>query len=582
RETVNTLRLWSARASEQFLPDYRNHGDYARACDERSRSGRITRLLIPDEDIRRTTELRIKQQYFFVSASLQDIIRRYKVRNADMEKFPDKVVIHLNGSRGAIAIAELMRLLVDVEGMRWEKAWEITRAVFTYTSHAVAYENLENWPVYMLEQALPRHIQIIYEINLRHLNAIPVTNDTALIRDLSIVEEGEVKRVRMAHLAVLGSSTVNGVSLAQSERLKTRIFGTLASYVPTKFVNTTNGVAYRRWLLVANEPLAGLIDEAIGDGWKKDSSELEKLSGFVDNENFLSRFEQVRSAAKRRLADRLAKTLQVTMDHNALVDIQTTRIHPYKRQVLNVLGILWRYHRICAGKDEDVNRVHLFAGRAAPSDHLAKQVLHLINVVAAVVNGDPRTQGKLRVIFVPNWSVSWGECIMPAADVTEAIGAPNLEACGCSSLKACFNGGVVLGSKTGVNYEIADKVGNDNILLFGHDGAQVDALAGYAPGVILDENPELKTVLNNLEDQILPAQAGGDAIFPLVDSLRDSDPQLVLLDFGEYIIRQYEIDRLYRDRRRWLGMSLINIAHAGYFSSDRAVLNYEKDIWKIT
>lgn len=582
RDTVNTLRLWSARASEQFLTDYRNHGDYVRACDEKSRSGRITRLLIPDEDIRRATDLRIKQQYFFVSASLQDILRRYKLHNTDLGKLGEKVVVHLNGSRGAIAVAELMRLLMDVEGIPWETAWEIVRSVFVYTSHAVAYENLESWPVYMFEQSLPRHIQIIYEINQRHLDSLPVTDDTSLIRDLSIVEEGEVKRVRMAGLAILGSSIVNGVSAAQSRRLKTRIFGNLAPYVPARFVNTTNGVAYRRWLLCANEPLSKLIDEAIGEGWKREPEELEKLAGLAEDEGFLRRLGEVKAAAKRRLAEQLAGRCGVTVDPDALVDVQTTRIHPYRRQMLHVLGILNRYHRICADQDTGVNRIHLFAGRAAPSEHLAKQILHLINLVAGIVNGDKRTEGKMKVVFVPSWSVTWGEIVMPAAEVAEAIAAPNLEACGSSGLKALFNGAVVVGSKTGVNCEIAERVGGDNIMLFGHDGDGVDALTDYSPAAILESDPELKTVLNSLEDQLLPSQPGGDAVFPLIDSLRNSDSELVLLDCREYICQHDEIDRRYRDRRRWLGMSLANIAHAGYFSSDRAVRDYAREVWKIS
>jgi starch phosphorylase len=581
RDTVNTLRLWSARASEQFLQDYRNHGDYARACDEKSRSGRITRLLIPDEDVRRATDLRIKQQYFFASASLQDIIRRYKTRNDDIEKLADKVVIHLNGSRGAIAVAELMRLLMDVEGLEWGKAWRIVRDVFVYTSHAVAAENLENWPVYLVEQALPRHIQIIYEINQRHLDSIAVTDDTQFIRDLSVVEEGEVKRIRMAYLAVLGSSTVNGVSAAQSRRLKTRIFATLATHVPTRFVNTTNGVAYRRWLLCANEPLAGLIDEAIGEGWRLDAGELEKLAPLASDGAFLQRLDDVKMKAKRRLAERLASICDVVIDPEALIDVQTTRIHPYKRQVLHVLGILRRYHRICSGEDDGVNRVHIFAGRAAPSDHLAKQILHLINVVAGAVNGDPRTHDRIKMVFIPDWSVTWGEFVLPAADVTEAIGAPNYEACGCSSLKAAFNGAVIIGSKTGVNREVAERVGDDNILLFGHDSEQIDALSDYAPGAVLGENADLKTVLNNLEDQLLPSRPGGDAIFPLIDSLRNNDPQLVLLDFREYITQHARIDQVYRDRRHWLAMSALTMAHMGYFSGDRAVLDYARDIWKL-
>jgi starch phosphorylase len=573
-ETVNTLRLWSARASEEFLKDY------VRACDEKSKSGRITRLLLPDEDIRRASDLRLKQQYFFVSASLQDILRRFKAHNADVADLPNKVAIQLSGSSCSIAVAELMRLLVDVEGLGWEVAWEVTRRTFSYTSHAISRENLESWPVYLMEQILPRHLQIIYEINARHLQSIRTSGlGPEAIRELSVVEEGEVKRIRMAHLAVLGSSALNGVSTVHTNMLQNRIFGDFLPHVHTPVFNITNGVAYRRWLASANAPLASLITEAIGDKWLREPAELCALEKFVDDEQFLFRLGDLKHAAKRKLGEVLQRCCDFELDSSAFVDVQAKKIHPYKRQVLNVLNILDRFLRIRDGEDPAGYRVHVFAGRAMPADHMGKQIIHLIHIVADAVNRELLTENRLRVLFVPNFGVSLAECLVPAADLTEEIAAPGLEACGTTNMKFASNGAIAMASRAGANLDMERIIGSENIFLFGRNGDE--ARSSIQPHEMIAQNPRLQSIFKVLEEEVLPAAKDGDMVYPLLASLRDKDPFGVLIDFDSYHQQQDAVDQCYRNHRQWLAMSLRNIARIGYFTSDRAVREYAREIWKV-
>ncbi|MBD3392472.1 MAG: glycogen/starch/alpha-glucan family phosphorylase [Chitinivibrionales bacterium] len=580
--TVNTIRLWSARPTEEFLSDYLNHGDYVRACEETSESGRITKVLFPDEDVRRTTEMRIKQQYFLVSASLQDIVRRFKQHNNDILELDKKVAIHLNGSRCAVAVPELLRILIDREGVPWQKAWDITRNVFSYTSHAVAKDNLENWPVYLMEQILPRHVQLVYEINQVHLDAVRKegAKESGLIRELSLVEEGEVKRFKMAHLAVLGSHAVNGVSRMQTDLLTQRIIGPLALRGSASFINATNGIAHRRWLLCANRPLASLITEAIGDSWATNPEELERLAEFVRDDEFLFRLGDAKHAAKRRLANEVLRRLDIELDMRAMFDVQTKKIHPYKRQMLNLLGLLARYLRIKNGEDPVTSRLHIFAGKATPSDQLAKQIIKLIWIVSKIVNEDPQTAGKMSVVFVPDYGISWAEYLVPAADLSEQIATPHLEASATSNMKFAINGAVTIASKCGSNVEMIERIGSENVVAFGHGVGDIEALKEYKPYEVLESSAELKAVFSFLE-KALSQFPDGHAVYPLLSSLQDADPFYVLLDFEDYVAKQRMVDEIYQDRLRWLAMALMNVANCGWFSSDRAVREYAAEIWNV-
>jgi glycogen phosphorylase len=581
-QTVNTLRLWSARASEEFLPDYVNHGDYVRACEEKSLYGRITKVLFPEEDVRRATELRIKQQFFFVSAALQDILRRYKMHNPDIKELDKKVVIQLMGSRCALAIPEMMRLLVDKENVPWMKAWEITRNVFSYTSHAVTRDNLETWPVYKLKEILPRHMQIIFDINQVHLDKArsDLGLNSDLIRELSIIEEGEVKRVRLADLAVLGSFSVNGVSREQTEILKKKIFPQFATYVPERFRIKTFGIAHRRWLLCANNALSELIKEAIGDSWIVDPQRLQDLEKYVDDKEFLIRLCAVKKSAKARLADYITKSVGIQLDHSPLFDIQSRNIHPGKRQVLHVLHILQRYLKIKQGESLACPRVHIFAGKASPSDFLAKQIIHLINVTADLVNKDPATEKQMKVVFIPNFGITWAERIIPAADLSEQISTAFLEASGTFNMKFAFNGAVTIASRSGSNIEMVERIGAEYIYPFGKTGDELLEFQNYRPMDVLNSDQRLKGIFALL-DGLIPKVQDGNAINPLLSSLRDADRQYVLLDYNDYIMKQELIDKLYIDQEAWAKTSLMNIARIGWFSSDRVVSEYVNEVWKV-
>lgn len=581
-DTVNTLRLWAGIPSEEFLPDYSNHGDYVRACEEKFQSGRITNYLIPDDDIRRATEMRIKQQYFFVSASLQDIIRRYKLHNSDITNFDEKVVIQLNGSKCAIAIAEFMRLLVDEEKVPWKKAWSITQNVFTYTSHAVSFENLERWPVYIVEEILPRHLQIIYDINEGHLNQVRGKGkyNDSMIRELSIIEEGEVKWIRMAHLAVLGSFSINGVSRAQSDILKNNIFNTFSDFIPGKLRSVTNGVALRRWLICANKPLAGLITDMLGTGWMTDFEEVKKLESFKDDPEVIARLGDIKHAAKRHLQAFLAERLDIAIDADTFFDVHTRKIHPFKRQMLHILYILRQYLVIKNGGDLTVQRTHIFGGKATPSDFLARQIIHLINIVVEIIKNDPDTANKMNVVFVPNYNLTLAEKIIPAADLSEHLSAPGYEASGTSNMKFAVNGASIIGSPSGSNLELEEKLGSESFVMFGHAGDELKKMKSYNPWTLIEKNDELQAIFKFL-DETIPIFPDGNLVNPLLATLRDKDQYLVLRDYTDYIKKQDAIDKRYHDRTAWHSQSLVNVARAGWLSSDRVVGEYATKIWKL-
>ncbi len=581
--TVNTLRMWASRASEDFLPDYANHGDYVRACEEKSRSGTLTKVLFPEEDVLRATELRLKQHYFLVSASLQDIVRRFKVDNADLMKLPEKATIQLSGSSCALAIPELMRILVDEENMAWEKAWEISGKIFTYTSHAVSKEGLETWPVYMMTQTLPRHMEIIYEINQFHLDKVRSRwgNREDLVRELSVIQEGEVKRVRIANLALLGSFQVNGVSATQTLQLTSKVHPEFSFISPEKFQNKTNGISHRRWLLSANRPLSELITDAIGESWIHDAQNLSKLERYAKNDDFIRRFERVRAAAKNDFSLFVKKQYGFDIDPQGMFDVHCKKIHQYKRQVLQVLHILSRYIRMKNGETFPINRVNIFAGKAAPADQLAKQIIKLISVTARIVNDDPAMRGKMSVFFLPDYDVSLAEKIVSAADLSEQIATPGQEACGTGNMKFSVNGAITIASRSGSNIELIEKIGEENIIVFGKRAEDLPDFRRYQPSEFLRSNKLLSSIFSLLEERSERSPQNGLSIKPLLSTLKDSDRYFVLFDFDDFIRQQERVDAFYHDRETWWQKSLSAIARSGWFSIDRTVTEYARDIWKI-
>lgn len=582
-DVVNTLRLWSARASEEFLPDYINHGDYVRACEEKSELGRITKVLFPEEDVRRSTEMRMKQQFFFVSASLQDIIRRFKTTNDNLLDFDRKVVIHLNGSRCALAIPELMRILVDIEGVPWKKAWSITQNVFSYTSHAMHRDHIESWPVYKVTQMLPRHMQIMFDINQIHLENIRNTfsSEADTTRELSLIEEGDVKRVRLANLAVLGSFCVNGVSRVQTEMLRTKLFPVHDQFFVGKFRSVTTGVAHRRWLLTGNPDLAALISDTIGTAWTTNAEELAQLEEKINDSSLLQQFSEVKMVAKRRLCTYVQEAGGRQLDPYALFDIQVGKVHPGKRQVLHLFHILNDYLRIKTGGTVASPRVHIFSGKASPSDFLAKQVIHLINVVSDIVNTDEEVSRKLAVAFIPDFGMTEAEHIIPAADLSEHLSAPIFEAAGTFNMKFAFNGAITLGSRCGSNLELAEKIGEPPFYTFGKMVDELQALQVYAPSALAEADTRLKAIFTLLED-VLPLVPDGNSVYPLISSLKDTDRYYVVLDFDDYIRQQERIDAAYGDQYEWGQKCLLTIARSGCFSSDRTIREYAKTIWKVS
>jgi len=580
--TVNTLRLWSARASEEFLPDYANHGDYARACEEKSQLGRITKILFPEEDVRRATEMRMKQQFFFISATLQDIIRRYKVQNQDMRDFDKKVIIHLNGSRCALAIPELMRILIDNENVSWDQAWRITSNVFSYTSHAMSKDHLESWPVYKVTQMLPRHMQIVFDINQIHLENIRKTfsSDQEIVRELSLIEEGEVKRIRLANLAALGAFSVNGISRPQTDILCKKLFPVHTRFYPDKFRNITTGIAHRRWLMCANPPLAELITTTIGGAWQTDAEHLSQLEKHVDNKEFIDKFIAVKKAAKKQLGTYLETLVGRSVATDAMFDIQIGKIHPYKRQVLHLLFILHRYLHICGGGSVGAKRVHVFSGKASPSDFLAKQIIHLTSLVADIVNNDAEVSKFSTVVFVPNFGMSQAERIVPAADLSEQLSTASYEAAGTFNMKFSFNGTLTIASRCGTNIELHEKLGEPSCLLFGKDAEELQTLQAYKPYELASADPRLSAIFTML-DEVLPGYPDGNSVYPLISSLRDSDRFFVMLDFDDYVRQQGVIDSMYADSVEWAKNCIRAIARSGHFASDRSTREYARDIWKV-
>ena len=582
---VNTLRLWSARASEEFNLSYFNDGDYERAVLDKMMTENISKVLYPSDNVSQGRELRLKQEYFFTAASLADIIRRFKMENTDVRELPEKAAIQLNDTHPSIAIAELMRILVDEEKVDWDTAWEATVNTFAYTNHTIMPEALECWPVSLFERLLPRHLQIIYEINLRFLKDVakefPGDNDR--LRRMSIVEEGDVKKLRMAHLAVVGCHSINGVSELHSELLKTRLFKDFYDIFPERFNNKTNGITQRRWLKKANEGLSDLITDAIGDGWATDLYKLEKLLRFKDDKGFRDKWAEVKTANKKLLADYIYKTMGLEVEASALFDVQVKRIHEYKRQLLFGFYILSQYLKI--KKDPRASflpRTFIVGGKAAPGYAMAKLIIKFINSIADAVNKDKTIDGKMRVVFLENYCVSLAEKIFPASELSEQISTAGTEASGTGCMKFMMNGALTIGTFDGANIEIAEAVGEDNIFIFGLRESEIQGLRsrGYDPNEYIGRSRQLQDIINLIQSNFLsPVEFG--LFEPIVRSISANDYFFVCADFDKYLNAQEAVSSAYRARTDWIKKSIINVARSGRFSSDRTIAEYAKDIWNV-
>jgi glycogen phosphorylase len=584
--TVNNLRLWSAKASRDFNLKCFNEGNYLKAVQEKNESENLSKVLYPDDTTEYGRVLRLMQQYFFVCASLQDILRRFRTDHDDFDELPDKVAIQLNDTHPSIAIPELMRVLVDVHQLGWDRAWDITRRTFSYTNHTLMPEALETWPLGMFEQTLPRHLQIIYEINHRFLEHArhSYPGDVDRLRRLSVVDETGGRRLRMAHLAIIGSHQVNGVSEIHTDLMKRTIFSDFDSLEPGKITNITNGITPRRWLNQANPSLSALICEHIGSAWITNLAGLRELEPWADSPEFRRRFRDVKLANKERLARLIAARVNVPVDVSSLFDVQVKRIHEYKRQLLNLLHVVTRYNRIRQGRlDGIVPRTVVFSGKAAPGYAMAKLVIKLVHAVGDVVNNDPAVCGLLRVVFVDDYSVSNAERIIPAADLSEQISTAGTEASGTGNMKLALNGALTIGTLDGANIEIRTEVGADNMFIFGMTVEEVQAArrAGYNPWDVYWADTELRQALDMIGGGYFSADAVG-RFQSIVDALTaHGDPFMLLADYASYVACQDRVDALYRDEEEWARRAILNVARMGRFSSDRTIAEYASRVWGV-
>jgi starch phosphorylase len=583
--TVNNMRLWAAKASRDFNLTYFNEGNYIKAVEEKNESENLSKVLYPDDTTQMGRELRLKQQYFFVCASIQDILRRFTKYHPHLDELPDKVAIQLNDTHPSIGIPELMRVLIDIHHLEWDRAWDITRRTFSYTNHTLMPEALETWPVKLFEEILPRHLQIIYEINYRFLEDVRHLNpgDTDLLRRLSIVDEGGGRRLRMAHLAIVGSHRVNGVSQIHTDLMKKTIFADFERFFPGKIINITNGVTPRRWLQEANPGLSSLITSRLGKGWLCDLSELKNLAPLAEDAEFRRRFREVKRENKERLAEIIKMRLKIIVDPASLFDVQIKRIHEYKRQLLNVLHVVTRYNRIKEGRAENlVPRTVIFSGKAAPGYAMAKLIIKLIHSVGDVVNNDPAAGDLLKVAFIPDYSVSNAEKIIPACDLSEQISTAGTEASGTGNMKLALNGALTIGTLDGANIEMKDEVGRDNIFIFGLTAEEATALRakGYNPWDIYNTNTELKKALNVIAGGYFSPGAP-DLFRPVIDALTGGDHFLLLADYASYAACQERVDALYRNPEEWNRRAILNVARMGRFSSDRTVMEYAETVWNV-
>jgi glycogen phosphorylase len=584
--SVNTLRLWSAKSSREFDLKFFNEGNYIRAVEKKMQSETISKVLYPADNVIEGKELRFKQEYFLASATVHDVIYRFKKKHSDVRLLPLKVAIQLNDTHPTLAIPELMRVLIDLEGIPWDEAWEITQKTFAYTNHTILPEALEQWPVWFFEQILPRHLQIVYEINELFIKDLQARfpGDPERVSRMSIVEEHWERKIRMAHLAIVGSHSVNGVAALHTEILKHELFRDFYEMYPERFNNKTNGITQRRWLKMANPTLSGLIDEYIGDGWTRDLYELEKLRAVSGDPDFLRRWQQVKRDNKEELCRYMKLHNEIEVDPDSLFDVQVKRIHEYKRQLLNLLHIITLYNRIKENPEAPVvPRTFIFAGKAAPSYAAAKLTIRLISAVADVVNRDPDVAGRIKVVFLANYSVSLAEKIFPASDLSEQISTAGTEASGTGNMKFALNGALTVGTLDGANIEIMEEVGRENIFIFGLTAAEVGDLRtrGYNPKEYYNGNPELRRVLDMISSGFF--SPGSPELFtPITDSLLNlGDHYMLLADYASYVSCQQKVGELFQNKDEWARRAILNTAGMGKFSSDRTIEEYAREIWGI-
>ncbi len=583
--TVNNLRLWRARASRNFDFHAFNRGDYLAAVAERQQAETISKVLYPNDQGFSGKELRLKQQYFFVSASLQDLLRGFREQHADWERLPEQVAIQLNDTHPSIAIAELMRLLVDEEGLEWHRAWDLTTRTFAYTNHTVLPEALEKWSVDLLGKLLPRHLEIIYEINKHFLSEVVkiCPSDGALLSRISLIEESDPKQVRMPHLAIVGSHAVNGVAALHTELLKTTVFRDFHALFPERFQNKTNGITPRLWLKCANPELAALVTEQIGESWVTDLEQLQKLRSQSNDAAFRQEWQAIRQLKKQQFAAWLRQAHGLVVDPQTRFDVQIKRLHEYKRQLLNLLHVLRDYLRLKDHPNLELTpRTVILAGKAAPGYHMAKEIIRLANVISQLLEQDAQVREKLRLVFVPNYGVSVAQKLIPAADLSQHISTAGTEASGTSNMKFVLNGAPILGTLDGANIEILKAVGEENAFIFGLTAPEVQAVReqGYRPQDILHGNPELEVVLKLLVKGKL-ASKKGVGFRDLHDSLVFSDHYLLLADFASYAECHERVESAWCDSEQWTRRSIQNTAGAGTFSSDRTIRQYAEEIWNL-
>lgn len=580
---VTKLRLWSARATRDFDLKYFNQGNYIDAVKDKTISENLSKVLYPADTTLMGQELRLMQEYFFVSASLQDILARYNRVYDSLDSLPEKICIQLNDTHPSLAIPEMMRLLVDIYDYEWDAAWDLTRRTFSYTNHTLLPEALETWPISMLESILPRHLEIIYEINYQFLQEVKFQfpGQPDILARLSLVDDAN-RRIRMAHLCVVGSNRVNGVAALHTDLMKRHVFADFNRMAPDKFVNVTNGVTQRRWLLQSNPGLADLVTEAIGDSWTTDLKQIKQLEDFADDSAFQDRFMAIKQANKERLCHLVEARAGVTFDPSGLFDSQVKRIHEYKRQLLNLLHVITLYNRIRDGQEVQPRCV-VIAGKAAPGYFLAKQIIRLVNDVAAVVNNDPKTRGRLSLAFVPNYNVSAAEVIIPGTDLSEQISTAGTEASGTGNMKFALNGALTIGTLDGANIEIKDHVGDENIFIFGKTADEVNDMRahGYRPWDFYNGNEALKRAVDMIGEGFFNPDEPG-RYRPIFDTLlSQGDHYFLMADFESYLQTQGAVDAAYGNSREWVRKAIINVANMGEFSSDRSIHDYARTIWNL-
>lgn len=582
---VNNLRLWSAEAYNEFDFQDFNEGSYEEAVDSKIRAENLTKVLYPNDNIQQGKELRLRQQYFFVACSLHDILRRHFSEGGTVETLPEKVTIQLNDTHPTLVIPEMMRILVDERGVEWGKAWEITRVCVNYTNHTILPEALEKWSVPLFRYLLPRHLQIIFDINSRFLEEVSsrYPGDLDKLRSMSVIEEGGEQSIRMANLAVIGSTHVNGVAEIHSRILKEVIFKDFAEMWPDKFTNMTNGITQRRWLLFCNRPLARLITSRIGDGWITDLFKLRDLEKFIEDEEFLKELMEVKRENKRRLAAFIEKTLDQKVDVESLFDVQVKRLHEYKRQLMLVLYIIIIYQRMLKNPSLDYpRRTFVFAAKAAPGYAMAKLIIRLIHAVAQKISETPEVCDRLKVVFLPDYRVSLAEMIIPAADLSEQISLAGMEASGTGCMKLMLNGALTIGTLDGANVEMAQEAGRENLFIFGMTAEEVAARRNsYSPWDIYHTDAEIRGAIEAIRDNVFRPQEPS-LFLPIVQSLLDfGDHYMLLGDLKSYIAEQEKVNQLYKEPMAWARKVLLNIARSGKFSSDRTIGEYADQIWKI-